>query len=101
MLSRLSRNAARRTSSAKSKGLTIPSGSRRGLVQPSGADRASVVDLPATYKDESHFTPRSGNPSSSLCLNFTESFAARYAWVQVGHAATGGLDEGENSTNIP
>jgi len=27
-------------------------------VQPSAADRASVVDVPSTYKDESHFTPR-------------------------------------------
>jgi len=29
-------------------------------VQPSGADRASVLDLPANYQDESLFTPRPG-----------------------------------------
>ncbi|KIJ16979.1 hypothetical protein PAXINDRAFT_168408 [Paxillus involutus ATCC 200175] len=32
-------------------------GAQRGLVQPSGADRASVVDVPPSYK-EGHFTPR-------------------------------------------
>ncbi|KAL9715275.1 cysteine desulfurase [Leucoagaricus gongylophorus] len=31
---------------------------RRSFVQPSGADRASVVDVPSTYKDEGNFTPR-------------------------------------------
>ena len=34
---------------------------RRAFVQPSGADRASLVDVPSTYQDESHFTPRPGN----------------------------------------
>ncbi|KAJ7572051.1 pyridoxal phosphate-dependent transferase [Mycena floridula] len=51
MLSRFSRNAARKAK--------LSSFGRRGLVQPSGAERASVVDLPATYQTETHFTPRS------------------------------------------
>lgn len=34
---------------------------RRAFVQPSGADRASLVDVPSTYQDEGHFTPRPGN----------------------------------------
>ncbi|TFK76356.1 cysteine desulfurase NFS1 [Pluteus cervinus] len=32
---------------------------RRGLIQPSGAERASVIDVPSSYQDEAHFTPRS------------------------------------------
>jgi len=35
--------------------------SRRTFVKPSSADRASVVDVPAAYQDESHFAPRAGN----------------------------------------
>jgi len=31
---------------------------RRAFVQPSGADRASLVDVPSTYQDEGHFSPR-------------------------------------------
>ncbi|KAI9509939.1 cysteine desulfurase NFS1 [Russula earlei] len=31
---------------------------RRAYVQPSGADRASVVDVPAAYQDDSVFAPR-------------------------------------------
>ncbi|KAJ3997288.1 pyridoxal phosphate-dependent transferase [Lentinula boryana] len=59
MLSRLSRSASRQASSSKSRNPVYACWSRRGIVQPSGAERASVVDLPATYKDDSHFTPRS------------------------------------------
>ncbi|KAJ7286298.1 pyridoxal phosphate-dependent transferase [Mycena rebaudengoi] len=58
MLSRISRRAVC-TAKAKKGGAILSMGARRGLVQPSSADRASVVDLPATYHDESHFTPRS------------------------------------------
>ncbi|KAN0077126.1 Pyridoxal phosphate-dependent transferase [Tylopilus felleus] len=32
-------------------------GAQRGLVQPSGADRARIVDVPPSYKED-HFTPR-------------------------------------------
>lgn len=56
MLSRVPRSAVRR-SVTRAPSVVAP---RRGLVQPSNADRASVVDLPATYQDEAHFTPRSG-----------------------------------------
>ncbi|KAH7880866.1 pyridoxal phosphate-dependent transferase [Lentinula edodes] len=59
MLSRISRAASRGASSSKVQNPAHACWSRRGIVQPSGAERASVVDLPATYKDESHFTPRS------------------------------------------
>ncbi|KAJ7024315.1 pyridoxal phosphate-dependent transferase [Mycena alexandri] len=60
MLSRISRTAVCRTSAkTKAHAKVLGGGARRGLVQPSGADRASVVDLPSTYQDESHFTPRS------------------------------------------
>ncbi|KAF9469224.1 cysteine desulfurase NFS1 [Collybia nuda] len=56
MLSRLTQSAVRRTSvKASASAITC----RRGLVQPSGADRASVVDVPSTYQDEGHFSPRS------------------------------------------
>ncbi|RXW22331.1 hypothetical protein EST38_g3532 [Candolleomyces aberdarensis] len=53
MLSRVSRSVARRSSIART--LCAP---RRGFVQPSGADRASVVDVPSTYQEETHFVPR-------------------------------------------
>ncbi|KAL1709646.1 cysteine desulfurase NFS1 [Schizophyllum commune] len=56
MLARLSKHAARAPSVAR---CVCAQGARRGIVQPSGAERASVVDLPATYKDETHFTPQS------------------------------------------
>ncbi|KAF9454618.1 cysteine desulfurase [Macrolepiota fuliginosa MF-IS2] len=55
MLARLSRAAARRTGA---KLVATGYQARRPFVQPSGADRASVVDVPSTYKDGSHFTPR-------------------------------------------
>ncbi|KAK1220404.1 cysteine desulfurase [Marasmius sp. AFHP31] len=60
MLARLSRSSTRTSAISKiSKSGTVTA--RRGIVQPSGSERASVVDLPSTYKDESHFTPRSDN----------------------------------------
>lgn len=57
MLSRISKNAARRSFAKSLAGAS----SRRAFVQPSGADRASVVDVPATYQDDNHFTPRPGD----------------------------------------
>ncbi|KAF8234881.1 cysteine desulfurase NFS1 [Tricholoma matsutake] len=54
MFSRLTQNAVRRTSARLSLSV-IPS--RRGLVQPSTADRASVVNVPPIYQDDSHFAP--------------------------------------------
>jgi len=58
MLSRLSQNVFRRVRALKASAST-PTAAARGFVQPSGADRASVVDVPSTYQDESHFSPRS------------------------------------------
>ena len=55
MLSNASKAAARRRVLSAS-----CSGARRHLITPSGADRASIVDLPSTFKDDGHFTPRSG-----------------------------------------
>ncbi|PFH54252.1 hypothetical protein AMATHDRAFT_135438 [Amanita thiersii Skay4041] len=52
MLSRLSRTASRRSTSR------IANVSRRWFVQPSTADRASVVEIPSSYQDETHLTPR-------------------------------------------
>ena len=57
MLSTISRNTARRTILATVSCVK----NRRAFVQPSGADRASLVDVPSTYQDEGHFTPRPGN----------------------------------------
>ncbi|KAF9500587.1 cysteine desulfurase [Pleurotus eryngii] len=55
MLSRTSRNFLRQSSKTVS---TSVLNGRRGFVQPSGAERASVMDVPSTYQEESHFTPR-------------------------------------------
>ena len=33
---------------------------RRSFVQPSGADRASVVDVPSSYQEDTAFSPRVG-----------------------------------------
>lgn len=57
MLSRTSRNILRQSSKMVS--ASVRNG-RRGFVQPSGAERASVMDVPSTYQEESHFTPRPG-----------------------------------------
>ncbi|KXN92188.1 Cysteine desulfurase, mitochondrial [Leucoagaricus sp. SymC.cos] len=55
MFARLACATSRR---AGSKCIASTCQAQRTFVQPSGADRASVVDVPSTYKDESHFTPR-------------------------------------------
>ena len=67
MFSTISRNTARRTLVATVSCVK----NRRAFVQPSGADRASLVDVPSTYQDESHFTPRPGN----RCQTFRRSYA--------------------------
>jgi cysteine desulfurase len=83
MLSRLSKHAARHVTAAQTTySAVFASGSRRGLVQPSGADRAKVMDLPATYRDESHFTPRSGG-FPAFYLRYTLLISLyRHAWIQ-------------------
>ncbi|KAM6500438.1 cysteine desulfurase NFS1 [Amanita muscaria] len=52
MLSRLSRSAPRRSIAS------VVNVAKRQFVQPSGADRASVVELPSEYQDETHLSPR-------------------------------------------
>ena len=37
---------------------------RRAFVQPSGADRASVVDVPSSYQEDTAFAPRVGEEAS-------------------------------------
>ncbi|KAH8117071.1 cysteine desulfurase NFS1 [Phellopilus nigrolimitatus] len=54
MLSNVSRTTVRRSARC-----VHACGSQRTLVTPSSADRASVVDLPSTFQDDGHFTPRS------------------------------------------
>ncbi|KAL5511373.1 NFS1 [Sanghuangporus vaninii] len=53
MLSNISKAAFRRSARR-----VVCCGARRSLVTPSSADRASVVDLPSTFQDDGHFTPR-------------------------------------------
>ncbi|KAI0064710.1 cysteine desulfurase NFS1 [Artomyces pyxidatus] len=58
MLSRVSRNVSRRAALRLPQALPSHLATRRHYVQPSGADRASVVDIPATFQDDGHFAPR-------------------------------------------
>ena len=53
---------------------------RRSFVQPSGADRASVVDVPSTYKDEGHFTPRAGLTKNFRHVLLLIKAVSRHAW---------------------
>jgi hypothetical protein len=85
MLAKLPRNAARRIATRACVS------SHRSFVQPSGADRASVVDVPSTYQDEAHFTPRAGMFLvfiSRYRLSWTLLLPVRYAWFQVGNFAS-------------
>ena len=59
MLSNITKNAVRRTST-KNTAARYVAGASRSFVQPSGADRANVVDVPSNYQDDNHFTPRPG-----------------------------------------
>lgn len=56
MLSRISKSAARRSIRAS----RLTAQACRTFVQPSGADRARVVDVPASYQEDNHFAPRAG-----------------------------------------
>jgi len=59
--SRVSRTLIARRAILRRPHLTpVLSTAKRAYVQPSGADRASVVDIPSAYQDESHFAPRAG-----------------------------------------
>ena len=66
LMSRVSRALIARRAALRKSHLTFALASpKRAYVQPSGADRASVVDVPSTYQDESHFAPRAGIFSTS------------------------------------
>ena len=83
MLSNVSRTAARRSSR-----LVNVCVSCRTIVTPSSADRASIVDLPSSFQDDGHFSPRSGTVIMSLTQNrlpeATNCFfvSIRYVWIQ-------------------
>ncbi len=95
MLSRISKNAAKQSFV---KSLSSAS-SRRTFVQPSGADRASVVDVPATYQDDNHFTPRPGDFSKKWEANHGLT-VIRYARFQVGSTSSGRLIGGKQGQSI-
>ncbi|KAH7911411.1 pyridoxal phosphate-dependent transferase [Hygrophoropsis aurantiaca] len=57
MLSRVSASATVK-SALRRNVRKVAAGSCRTFVQPSGADRASIVDVPASYQEEGHFAPR-------------------------------------------
>jgi hypothetical protein len=50
---------------------------RRAFVQPSGADRASLVDVPSTYQDEGHFTPRPGNGYQTFRRSYVRLYSSQ------------------------
>jgi cysteine desulfurase len=60
LTSRVSRSLISRRAALRKSHLTYGLAAKRTYVQPSGADRASIVDIPSTYQDESHFAPRAG-----------------------------------------
>jgi len=80
MLGRLARTASRQTGLDR---LVAGYQARRSFVQPSGADRASVVDVPSTYKDEGHFTPRAGLTIMYSFCSATHRNHFRHAWFQI------------------
>ncbi|EAU88735.2 cysteine desulfurase NFS1 [Coprinopsis cinerea okayama7 len=53
MLARVSRTLPRRVTAKPAVWKTC-----RSFVQPSGADRASVMDVPSSYQEDNHLTPR-------------------------------------------
>ncbi|KAI0317466.1 cysteine desulfurase NFS1 [Amylostereum chailletii] len=57
MFSRTSRNVLRRTAIRRPQPVEAVI-AKRTYVQPSAAGRASVVDVPSTYEDDAHFSPR-------------------------------------------
>jgi cysteine desulfurase len=63
LTSRVSRSLITRRAALRKPHTPVLASAKRTYVQPSGADRASVVDIPSTYEDESHFAPRAGNSS--------------------------------------
>ena len=82
---------------------TLVLASRRTYVQPSGADRASIVDVPSTFQDESHFAPRTGKsfPLAPPPAQESDLISHRYARLQAGAPTAGRWTYQENSTNLP
>lgn len=82
---------------------TLAHVSRRTYVQPSGADRASVVDVPSAFQEESHFAPRTGESVPLIPSPTQESdlIFHRYARLQVGAPTAGRWTYQEDSTNLP
>jgi cysteine desulfurase len=64
-VSRVSRGLITRRTTLQAQLTPILVNARRTYVKPSGADRASIVDIPSAYQEESHFAPRAGNHFSS------------------------------------
>jgi len=64
----------------------------RSYVQPSVADRASVVDVPSTYKDDNLFTPRPGAYSSKLCLSYTFNLCIDMLGFKLGTRKDGSVE---------
>ncbi|KAI0636667.1 cysteine desulfurase NFS1 [Trametes polyzona] len=61
MLSRVSTRSGKALSRAALRSVVprvVAKDARRGFVQPSGADRASVVDVPSSYQEDTAFAPR-------------------------------------------
>jgi hypothetical protein len=104
-LSKASRSlVARRAAFRKPHHLpTLALVSRRTYVQPSGADRASVVDVPSAFQDESHFAPRTGEslPLIPSPTHKTNLIFHRYARLQVGASTAGRWAYQEDSPNLP
>lgn len=87
MLAKLPRSAARRIAARACVS------SHRSFVQPSGADRASVVDVPSTYQDEAHFTPRADMLGFKLETSLREgSFKEKIRPIYLDMQATTPVD---------
>lgn len=92
----------RRTALRKPHFAPALSNAKRTYVQPSGADRASVVDIPSAYQDESHFAPRAGNCPPSLTNSCSGNlFPRRHAWLQARTTTAGGRNHQKNPAYLP
>lgn len=82
----LSRSALRSTASR-----VVVKDVRRSFVQPSGADRASVVDVPSSYQEDTAFAPRVGELSSyHRIVSEALMRLRRHVWLQArGNSSRG------------
>lgn len=100
MLSRVSSAVARQSALRAAARRTAAIDTKRTFVQPSGADRASVVDVPATYQEDAYFTPRSGKYIHSLhSLEIT--FQNRHARLQARVSQERGLCRRKSPPYLP